>query len=69
MFASNAAEFLGNRLFVIKMGLVSLAGLNAAAFHARDGLSRLDGWARFQTVVSLGLWLGVIICGRWIAYR
>ena len=68
MFASNAAELLANRTFVIKMGLVSLGGLNAILFHARGGLARLDGVARLQTVLSVGLWLGVIICGRWIAY-
>jgi hypothetical protein len=68
MFASQAAELLGNRSFVLKMGLVLLAGLNAALFHARGGVQRLDRTARAQTVVSLGLWLAVIICGRWIAY-
>ena len=69
MFASQAAELMSNRAFVIKMGLLTLAGANAGLFHARDGLTRLDGVARLQTALSLGLWLGVIICGRWIAYR
>jgi hypothetical protein len=44
------------------------AGLNAAWFHARGGLQRLDTVARLQALVSLGLWAAVIICGRWIAY-
>jgi hypothetical protein len=69
MFAGQAAELLANRAFVIKMGLLTLAGANAGLFHARDGLTRLDLLARLQTALSLGLWLGVIICGRWIAYR
>lgn len=69
MFASQPGEFLANRAFVVKMGLVMCAGINAAAFHARDGLARLDVWARAQTVLSLGLWIAVMICGRWIAYR
>jgi hypothetical protein len=68
MFAANAAELLANRAFTLKMGLVMLAGLNAALFHARDGLGRLDRVARAQTALSLGLWVVVIICGRWIAY-
>lgn len=68
MFAANPAELLANRAFVLKLGLVSLAGLNAAAFHARGGLARLDAFAKTQTVLSLGLWLAVIILGRWIAY-
>jgi hypothetical protein len=68
MFAGQPAELLANRSFVIKMGLVMLAGLNAAWFHARGSLNLLDREARLQTVVSMGLWLAVIICGRWIAY-
>jgi hypothetical protein len=69
MFSAQPAELLANRAFVFKMGLVMLAGLNAALFHARDGLGRLDRIARAQTVLSLGLWVMVIMCGRWIAYR
>jgi hypothetical protein len=68
MFAAAPQELLANRYFLIKMGLVNLAGLNALAFHLRQGLHKLDGLARAQTVLSLGLWLAVIICGRWIAY-
>ena len=69
MFAAHPGEMLANRAFVIKMALLMLAGLNAAMFHARGGLAQPDGVARAQTVLSLGLWLAVIICGRWIAYR
>ena len=68
MFASQPLELLGNRAFVIKMGLLMVAGSNAAIFHARGGLQRLDLAARLQTVLSLGIWLAVIIMGRSIAY-
>ena len=68
MFASQPAELLANRAFTAKLALLALAGLNAAAFHARGGATRLDGVARVQTALSLGIWLAVIICGRWIAY-
>jgi hypothetical protein len=68
MFAAQPQEMLANRAFVIKLALVMLAGCNAAFFHARGGLQKLDATARFQTVMSLGLWLAAIICGRWIAY-
>ncbi len=68
MFAAAPQELLANRYFLIKMGLVSAAGLNALAFHLRHGLQKLDGIARAQTVLSLGLWLAAVICGRWIAY-
>jgi hypothetical protein len=69
MFASQPGDLLANRAFTIKMGLVACAGINAALFHARDGLRKLDRWARAQTALSLGLWIAVMICGRWIAYR
>jgi len=68
MFAANPAEMLSNRAFLLKLALVQLAGLNAAWFHGRDSLARCDGMARLQTVLSTGLWLAAIICGRWIAY-
>ena len=69
MFASQPMELLANRVFTLKMGLLMVAGTNAALFHARGGLARLDAIARAQTALSVGLWLAVIVCGRWIAYR
>jgi hypothetical protein len=68
MFISQPAELLANRIFVVKIVLVMFAGLNAALFHSRGGLEKLDPFARAQTLLSLGLWVAVIICGRWIAY-
>lgn len=69
MFGSQPGDLLANRMFTWKMGLIAAAGINAAWFHGRGGIRRLDTMARLQTVVSLGLWLAVMICGRWIAYR
>ena len=68
MFASQAAELLTNRAFTLKMVLLMLAGCNAAWFHGRASLDKLDGLARWQMVMSTLIWLGVITCGRWIAY-
>ena len=68
MFASQPLDLLGNRAFVVKMGLLMAAGSNAAVFHARGGLQRLDLAARLQTVLSLGIWGAVIIMGRSISY-
>jgi hypothetical protein len=69
MFASQPMELLANRAFTLKMCLLMVVGTNAALFHARGGLRKLDIVARAQTALSLGLWLAVIVCGRWIAYR
>jgi hypothetical protein len=68
MFAGQPLELLSNRAFVLKMGLLMLAGLNAAWFHARGSLMLMDRTARVLTLLSSVLWLGVIMCGRWIAY-
>lgn len=68
MFTTEPLALLANRAFVLKMGLLCLAGANAAAFHARGSLERLDRVARVQTLVSLALWVAAIACGRWIAY-
>ena len=68
MFLSQADELLGNRPFLVKVALLAIAGSNAWWFHRRGGLSRIDRVARSQTLLSLGLWLAIIICGRWIAY-
>jgi hypothetical protein len=68
MFASQPMELLANRVFTLKMLLLMAAGSNAAWFHGRGSLQRLDGVAKAQTVLSLGLWLAVLTCGRFIAY-
>lgn len=69
MFASQPAELLANRAFTLKMLLLLAAGCNAAWFHGRGSLDRLDGLARAQMLLSTVIWLCVIVCGRWIAYR
>lgn len=68
MFATQAIELLANRSFLWKMGLLATAGLNAAWFHARGSLSKLDATARVQMLMSTALWLAVVFFGRWIAY-
>jgi hypothetical protein len=50
------------------MLLLLTAGCNAAWFHGRGSLDKLDGMARAQMAVSTLIWLAVIACGRWIAY-
>jgi len=76
MFSAHATEFWTNPAFLVKMTLIVLAGLNALAFHA--GVYRgVSGWnagvaapaaARVAALASLLLWVGVISCGRLLAY-
>jgi len=76
MFSAHAVEFLDNPALRIKLLLIAFAGLNAAAFHfgvfrtapAWDRNARVPPAARWSAALSLVLWLGVIACGRLIAY-
>lgn len=76
MFASQPADFIGNRTFMLKLALLALAGLNAALFHtgvyrgaaAWDVATPAPRRAKAQAALSLLLWLGVIACGRLLAY-
>lgn len=62
--------------FLVKLGLLALAGLNALIFD-RIVYPSVSGWntaeliptrAQFAGGTSLALWLAVIFCGRWTAY-
>lgn len=68
MFGTQPAELLANRAFTLKMLLLLLAACNAGWFHGRGSLHRLDALARAQMALSTLIWLGVLSCGRWIAY-
>lgn len=76
MFSSDAGNLVGNRAFVLKMLLLMLAGTNAAAFHmgAFRSVAQWDQGvtapiqARLHAAASLLLWLGIVTCGRLIAY-
>lgn len=68
MFASQPAELLANRAFTLKILLLVAAGCNAAWFHGRASLDKLDGLAKVLMVMSTLIWLLILVCGRWIAY-
>lgn len=76
MFTAHAADYLTNGVFMLKMGLILAAGLNAAALHmgAMQASSAWDAEAgpparvRVAAAASILLWLGVIACGRLLAY-
>ena len=75
MFAAHATEWIANPAFWVKLSLIVLAGLNAWAFHrGRSGRSgpgtatpRRPRCARVGPP-SLLLWIGVVSCGRLLAY-
>ena len=74
LFVADPLALLANRVFLLKLGLMVLAGLNALAFHAGP-YRQADAWtergpprAMLHALLSLALWFGVIACGRLLAY-
>jgi len=76
LFSAHPVELSKNPVFLLKLVLIALAGLNALAFHLRPYRS-VAGWdreraapplARAGAALSILLWLGVISCGRMLAY-
>ncbi len=76
MFMTNAASYYYNPYFRAKMALLVLAGVNMLGFELtarrsvhlwdRDAAAPLIG--RVVATVSLILWLGVIVMGRWVGF-
>ncbi|HEU0290370.1 MAG TPA: DUF6644 family protein [Burkholderiales bacterium] len=76
MFMAHAGDFISNRAFVLKLTLISAAGINAAAFHLGPFRS-VDKWdsgaptpaaAKLHAALSVLIWMGVVACGRLLAY-
>lgn len=67
---------LGNWVFQLKMSLLVLAVALSLAFtrklkrdlKLREPPSALRNTSRILGLLSLMLWIGIVICGRWIAY-
>jgi len=77
MFVVSAPEqYLYNPAFQIKLTLMGIAGLNVLFFYrfvfAPVKATAADGdaprAAKIAAAVSLGCWVGVIVCGRLITY-
>lgn len=75
LFAPQAARYAQNGTFQLKFILLAAAGLNMLAFNILLA-RRANGWdqgqppmvVRASGALSLGLWLGVLFAGRFIAY-
>jgi hypothetical protein len=76
MFLAHATDFISNSAFALKLTLISGACLNAVAFHLGpfrsvaqwDSGTATPPVARIHAALSLILWMGVITCGRLLAY-
>lgn len=75
LFAANATTYYANTPFRIKIALLVLAGINMAYFQLVT-FRKVSEWdtgkpaaaARFAGGMSLLLWTGVVIFGRWIGF-
>jgi len=69
LFSLKPGEYLANPAFRWKLGLLALALVNVAFQHwgMRRDLHISPG-VRVRAGLSLGLWLGVLIAGRWIGF-
>ncbi len=75
MFAGQADQYVTNPAFRVKMLLLLLAGVNMLSFHL-IAWKTVRAWdrqspppaARLAGALSLIFWIGVVACGRWIAF-
>jgi predicted membrane protein len=76
MFSAHATEMADNPAFRLKLALLLAAAVNAGVFH-RVPFRSVRHWdrnapappaARVAAALSLILWIGVITCGRLLAY-
>jgi hypothetical protein len=76
MFVTNAGTYYVNAYFRAKMTLLVLAGLNMLVFEltARRSVRTWDrdaaapAPAKAVAAISLVIWIGVIVLGRWVGF-
>jgi len=81
LFITAANHYMENPAFKIKMALLVLAGINMALFHFGvfrdvvkwDSLGTIPGGstpsdAKAAGALSLFLWTGVMLAGRWVGH-
>lgn len=70
------AFYYPNPYFRMKMSLIALVGVHALVFRrsvyrnteALDRAPRVPTVAKVAAISSLCIWVGILSCGRWIAY-
>jgi hypothetical protein len=75
LFITRADHYMGNPAFQIKLLLLALAGINMTLFHFAvfRGVASWDtatppSSAKASAILSLVLWSGVILTGRWVGH-
>ena len=74
LFSVRAAEYAQNPAFLTKVSLVALGIANALLLHFRVGwrvaiaTGRVTAVLRMQALLSVIVWTGAVLAGRWIAF-
>lgn len=70
LFSVKPAEYLANVAFRWKALLLAAALINVAVLHGlrRRQVAPVALATRVSAAVSLGLWLGILVAGRWIGF-
>lgn len=74
LFSVQPLEYAGNPAFLIKISLVALGAIHALAIRFTPGWqTAIAGGAvvpglKFAAVLSMAIWIGALIAGRWIAF-
>ena len=72
LFSVRASEYAGMPVFLLKLGLIAAALVNFLVFSALDrrrgGKETASAALRVCAVTSIILWLGVLLCGRFIGF-
>ncbi len=74
LFMTNAKSLSTDPTFWLKMILLLVAAVNVFVFHRfvfkthSDGRTELSSASKVSAIVSIGVWIGVIACGRLLAY-
>lgn len=74
LFSVKPMEYIENTAFLCKLGLLAFALLNVGLQHRGPHLAaafssgRTSVRVRTFACISAGLWLAVLIAGRWIAF-
>jgi hypothetical protein len=76
LMTGQAGAYAANAQFQIKMALLAAAGVNMLVFHG-FAWRQVGGWdlasatppaARVAGALSLALWVGVVVAGRWVGW-
>lgn len=76
LFMFMPLEYSGNPPFLLKLVLIPAGGLNALFMHlvllrtqhVWDSHNGVPAGVKFSALVSLGIWIATLACGRLIAY-